>query len=250
MKRFLYLLKKMLVLWPNTKKKFDQIETVIRKLRQNSHYHNPSANPSLNNDSYLRFHSAFLNIINILLEFEQDHLLQGKLMMIFNLFELVSQSVSLQRVQTGPPLPSQSNQSLFTVNNAYLLHLIVLILKRLLKVAYIYKDNEDSQTLIKELKLYVKEGLENYVLQHTRTKGAANIAARPPTSNRSFFKIELVISTIKLLYDIDKTNISSCLNHMKQVAGVLKKTFEVKSSNTKDVPLAPLDGTFNSMLER
>jgi hypothetical protein len=37
-------------------------------------------------DPYLRFHYAFLNIINTLLEFEQDSQLQGKLMMIFNLF--------------------------------------------------------------------------------------------------------------------------------------------------------------------
>lgn len=68
MKRFLYLLKKMLILWPNTKKKFDQIENVIKKLRQNPHAHNPNMNPSIN-DPYLRFHYAFLNIINTLLEF-------------------------------------------------------------------------------------------------------------------------------------------------------------------------------------
>lgn len=138
----------MLVLWPNTRKKFDQIETVIRKLRQNHNYHNSNMNPSMNNDSYLRFHSAFLNIINILLEFEQDIQIQGKLMMIFNLFELVSQSFGLQRSNSGPPVPSPA-QSMFNVNNAYLLHLMILILKRLLKVAYLYKDNEDSQQFIK-----------------------------------------------------------------------------------------------------
>lgn len=68
-------------------------------------------------------------------------------MMIFNLFELGQPSPPRQ---TGVPLASTGQaQSLYTVNNSYLLHLIICILKRLLKVAYMYKDLEDSQQFIK-----------------------------------------------------------------------------------------------------
>lgn len=33
MKRSLYLLKKTLILWPNTRKKFDAIRTIVNKLK-------------------------------------------------------------------------------------------------------------------------------------------------------------------------------------------------------------------------
>lgn len=86
-------------------------------------------------------------------------------------------------------------------------------------------------------------------MQYARGKGGGPMPARVAT-NRSIFKIELVISVIKLLFDIDKSNVSSCLNHMKQVAGIFKKTFEIKSSNVKDIPLAIPEGTFKTMLSK
>ena len=95
MKRFLYLLKKMLVLWPSTKKKFDQIENVVKKIRQGPHVHGTNLAQSQANDPLLRFHYAFLNIINTLLEFEEDANLNGKLITILNLFEIRAAQHSL-----------------------------------------------------------------------------------------------------------------------------------------------------------
>lgn len=69
----------------------------------------------------------------------------------------------------------------------------------------------------------MKEGLENYVLICVTRRGAA---IQPRTgSNRSIFRIELVISVMKLLFDFEKSNVTSCLNYLKQVAGIFKKNF-------------------------
>lgn len=107
-------------------------------------------------------------------------------MMIFNLFEL-SQPAPPRQAGLPAGAPGQP-QSLYTINNAYLLHLIICILKRLLKVAYMYKENEDSQQFIKELKNSVKEGLDYYVLSYQRGRTVPNVPPRVG-STRGTFKI-------------------------------------------------------------
>lgn len=64
MKRSLYLLKKTLILWPHTKKKFDSIKVIVNKLK--------SVQPTSAQTSPempLRFHYTLLNIINILMSY-------------------------------------------------------------------------------------------------------------------------------------------------------------------------------------
>ena len=76
MKRSLYLLKKTLILWPNTKKKFDNIKGVISR-QKNTNVQGV--------DSPLRFQYTLLNIINILLMYETDEKLLPQLTSIFKL---------------------------------------------------------------------------------------------------------------------------------------------------------------------
>ena len=77
MKRSLYLLKKTLILWPNTKKKFDGIKMIINKQK--------NATGATNPEVPLRFHYTLLNIINILLMYETDEKVAGQLSFIFKL---------------------------------------------------------------------------------------------------------------------------------------------------------------------
>lgn len=79
MKRSLYLLKKTLILWPNTKKKFDAIKTVVNKLKSTNIAGMQSS------EMPLRFHFTLLNIIHILLLYEPDHKLLPQLTGIFKL---------------------------------------------------------------------------------------------------------------------------------------------------------------------
>lgn len=123
MKRSLYLLKKTLILWPNTKKKFDGIKSIIGKQKSTA---------NSNTESPLRFHYTLLNIINILLNYETDEKLSPQLTSIFKLLELGQ--------LTPPRFPSSTaNQppsgSIFLINNIYLMHLLCTIVKRLVKVA-------------------------------------------------------------------------------------------------------------------
>lgn len=62
MKRSLFLLKKTLILWPNTRKKFDSIKLIINKLKSTN-----SSASSQSNEQPLRFYYTLLNIINIML---------------------------------------------------------------------------------------------------------------------------------------------------------------------------------------
>lgn len=64
MKRSLYLLKKTLILWPNTVKKFDGIKSIINKQK--------NAAGTTSSEVPLRFHYTLLNIINILLMYEPN----------------------------------------------------------------------------------------------------------------------------------------------------------------------------------
>lgn len=76
MKRSLYLLKKTLILWPNTKKKFDNIKAIINKQKSTN---------TQGTESPFRFHYTLLNIINILLLYETDERLLPQLTTIFKL---------------------------------------------------------------------------------------------------------------------------------------------------------------------
>ena len=80
MKRSLFLLKKTLILWPHTKKKFEAIRTIVNKLKGNS--------PNMamqNSEMPLRFHYTLLNIIHILLLYEKDERVLPQLTSIFKL---------------------------------------------------------------------------------------------------------------------------------------------------------------------
>jgi len=81
MKRSLFLLKKTLILWPNTKKKFEAIRTVVNKLKSSSN----TASLQGGSEMPLRFHYTLLNIISILLMYEQDIKLLPQLTSIFKL---------------------------------------------------------------------------------------------------------------------------------------------------------------------
>ncbi len=74
------MLKKTLILWPHTKKKFESIKVIVNKLKgaQSS-----STQPSP--EMPLRFHYTLLNIINILMNYEPDAKLLPQLTMIFKL---------------------------------------------------------------------------------------------------------------------------------------------------------------------
>jgi hypothetical protein len=80
MKRSLYLLKKTLILWPNTRKKFDTIRTIVNKLKGAN-----SGAVSQGAEMPLRFHYTLLNIVHILLLYEQDHRIVPQLTSIFKL---------------------------------------------------------------------------------------------------------------------------------------------------------------------
>ena len=54
----------MLILWPNPKKRFDQVKLVVNKIKQNPVIQNPP--------DPMRFYYALLHIIYILLNFDSD----------------------------------------------------------------------------------------------------------------------------------------------------------------------------------
>ncbi len=79
MKRSLYLLKKTLILWPHTKKKFQSIKVIVTKLKTAQNVNNQ--NPQMP----LRFYYTLLNIILILMSYESDSKLLPQLTMILKL---------------------------------------------------------------------------------------------------------------------------------------------------------------------
>jgi hypothetical protein len=217
MKRSLYLLKKMLILWPSTKKKFDQIKVVV----------------------------------HIMMEFESDVELVNQLENIFKLFDLGQfPAGSAQRASGALPPPASTGFTIYTINNPYLLYLVCAIVKRLIRVAYLYKEREESIQFLREINSYVREGLDAYVLSSNRSRTPAQPQQRQ-TSTRSTLKIELVISIIKILFDYDPASIEPCLNNLKQVAGIFKKFFETRTNPTRAPEnLTVPDGTFKEMLAK
>jgi hypothetical protein len=200
MKRSLYLLKKMLILWPSTKKKFDQIKVVVQKLKA-------IASNQPQQDPPLRFHYTLLNIIHIMMEFESDAELINQLENIFKLFDLGQFPVgSAQRASGALPPPPNAGFTIYTINNPYLLYLVCAIVKRLIRVAYLYKDRDESIQFLREINSYVREGLDAYVLSSTRGRTPAQPQQRQ-TTTRNTLKIELVISIIKVLFDYDPASI-------------------------------------------
>jgi|JI6StandDraft_1071083.scaffolds.fasta_scaffold18525_6 hypothetical protein len=244
MKRSLYLLKKMLILWPNTKKKFDQIKVVVQKLKV-------IANTQPAQDPPLRFHYTLLNIINIMMEFETDAELVGQLENIFKLFDLGQfPTTTTQRTTGALPPPNNSGFTIYTINNPYLLYLVCSIVKRLIRVAYLYRDREESIQFLREIHCYVREGLDSYVLSSNRSR-TPNQPPQRQASTRSTLKIELVISIIKILFDYDPPSIEPCLNNLKQVAGIFKKFFEQRTNPTRAPEnLTVPEGTFREMLTK
>lgn len=142
MKRSLFLLKKTLILWPNTKKKFEAIRTVVNKLKSS----NSNANMQ-HNEMPLRFHYTLLNIINILLLYEQDSKLLPQLISIFKLLELGGH-ITPPRFNTANPHAAQPGTTIFTMNNIYLLNLLCTIVKRLVQIAVNHEKEEESQKLL------------------------------------------------------------------------------------------------------
>jgi hypothetical protein len=129
MKRSLFLLKKTLILWPNTKKKFEAIRTVVNKLKSSS---NTATLQS--NEMPLRFHYTLLNIMSILLMYEQDQKLLPQLTSVFKLLELGGH-IAPPRFTTPAPHGSPPGTTIFTMNNIYLLNLLCTIVKRLVDIA-------------------------------------------------------------------------------------------------------------------
>lgn len=244
MKRSLYLLKKMLILWPGTKKKFDQIKVVVQKLKNMA-----STQPM--QDPPLRFHYTLLSIMVMMLEFESDSELVGQLDPLFKLFELgqFSTATTQRNAATLPPT-NNAGFTIYTINNPYLLHMLIIILRRLVKVAYAYRDREESVMFLREMHCYVREGLDAYVMTSNRNR-APNPPPQRPTSTRSILKIEIVISLVKILFDFDPSSIEPCLNNLKQVASIFKKFFEqrtgpIRPPESLNVP----EGTFREMLAK
>ena len=87
----------------------------------------------------LRFHYTLLNIISILMNYEPDAKLLPQLTMIFKLLELGGH-ISPQRFGTSATHPpnapnSTTGSTIFTMSNIYLLNLLCIIVKRLIKIA-------------------------------------------------------------------------------------------------------------------
>lgn len=82
----------------------------------------------------LRFHYTLLNIIHILLLYEQDQKLVPQLTGIFKLLELGGH-IAPPRFAAGNQHAPQTGSTIFTMNNIYLLNLLCQIVKRLVSVA-------------------------------------------------------------------------------------------------------------------
>lgn len=92
MQRCLYLLKKTLFIWPHTKIKYDNFKNQMTKFQnqQDNPQNQPQQQQNQNIDK-LKFQYSFLNILNILLEFDKpDNIFQNLSVII----ELISPSTS------------------------------------------------------------------------------------------------------------------------------------------------------------
>ena len=152
MKRSLFLLKKTLILWPHTKKRFEAIRTIVNKLKSSS-----TNAPMQNTEMPLRFHYTLLNILHILLLYEKDERVLPQLTSIFKLLELGGH-ITPQRFPASSPHSSQTGSTIFTMNNIYLLNLLCVIVKRLASIALKNEKEEESAKLIGELHNYIRDG--------------------------------------------------------------------------------------------
>jgi hypothetical protein len=210
MKRSLYLLRKMLLLWPKTAKKYDQIKSIIQKMRINQ---NSQAN---NAESNNRFHQVLLNLLLILIEFEDPEVIDGQSM---RLFELLEHNRAVQGAQG-------SHGSIYAQSNANIICLFHKLFKKLLAVARLklaHSANADS--FISETTKLVRDGLDQYVKQvtvDTRAGGRGHPV-----------RIEISIVLLKLLFDCSPKQVDPMINNIRQAASVYKATELDKQQNKK-----------------
>ncbi len=172
MKRSLHLLKKSLILWPKTIKKFEGIKNIVSRLKNS-----PNTAVSHYGDNPSKFHYSLLNVIHSIIMCEDDSEILEQMSSIFKLFEMSGQiphtrhsNPQMQNQQPGP--------SIFTTNNSYLLHLFSLIMKRLLEVALKFPESPESAKLLQEVHNYIRDGFEHYIF----TLNKAKSATQPPPS--------------------------------------------------------------------
>jgi hypothetical protein len=110
-----------------------------------------------NNEMPLRFHYTLLNILHILLLYERDERVLPQLTSIFKLLELGGH-ITPQRFPNPSPHANQVGNTIFTMNNIYLLNLLCIIIKRLASIALMYEKDEESTKLIGELHNYIRDG--------------------------------------------------------------------------------------------
>ena len=136
----------------------------------------------------LRFHYTLLNIINILLLYEQDTKLIPQLTLIFKLLELGSH-ITPPRFSATNPHTQQTGTTIFTMNNIYLLNLLCTIVKRLVTVAFANDKEEESSKLIQEIHQYIRDGFEFHALSGNR--GKVNPPQQQVRPNQNMKKIEI-----------------------------------------------------------
>ena len=245
MKRSLYLLKKTLILWPNTKKKFEGIKAIISKQKSTT---------GSSSESPLRFHYTLLNIINILLMYETDERLLPQLPSIFKLLELGQLTPPRFTANSAGHSSQPSSNSIFMTNNIYLMHLLCTIVKRLVKVALTSPNAESPKALLQEIHGWIKEGFDYFVVSTNKTK---NQPPKPQANKK--IEIEVAISFLKIMFDLNPSIIDSHLNNIKQVALAHKRIFErgfesnnKNNSNNSRVYEPPLltESTYAEMLQK
>lgn len=135
----------------------------------------------------LRFHYTLLNIIHILLLYEQDNRIVPQLTSIFKLLELGGH-ISPPRFAAGGTHANQTGATIFTMNNIYLLNLLCSIVKRLVSVAVANEKEDESQKLLQEIHQYIRDGFEYHVLSGNRGK-TGNPPAQQIRPNQQMKKI-------------------------------------------------------------
>lgn len=175
---------------------------------------------------------------------------------IFKLLELGGH-ISPPRFSASSPHATQANNTIFTMNNIYLLNLLCLIIKRLATIAIQNEKEEESIKLLSELREYIKDGLEFHIISSTKSRVGGSQPTRPSQQMKKI-DIEVSICFLKILYDIDPKAVDHHLNYIKQVTNSLKKMFEKgfessskNNASNRVYELPPLvEGTFEEMLNK
>lgn len=133
-KRSLYLLKKIFIIWPHTQIKFDTInKQCINLIKQDKQQ-------QLENS---KFNYTLLNIINIMIEFEKPENILNNLETIMGLLNY-------------PNL----NNSFVNNDNPYLIKLVIDILKRLIYISIVmFPQHPNSIQFIQNLDSIIDNGL-------------------------------------------------------------------------------------------